>query len=237
MIAAPAMAQSVGSVGATYAHSEIDTGIGSADGDSYIVDGQVAFAAGSEWTVTVDGAAQHDAESDYTTGAATVHGTRMFGSDVRGGGFAGAVHVDGETLWAVGAEVQKYVGDWTVGGQLSYGQIDDTDADLWGARTQASYFVNPNLRLDAGLGYTKIDVTGGDTDAWSYGIGAEYQLAASPISLTAGYERFSFDDFDADIDTFTVGVRYSFGGDLKTRDRAGANLGSVASAFGSLLGL
>ena len=47
----------------------------------------------------------------------------------------------------------------------------------------------------------------------------------TPWSITGGYDHAELSDIDADADTFKIGVRYSFGGDLKARDRSGADLG------------
>lgn len=57
---------------------------------------------------------------------------------------------------------------------------------------------------------------------WAYGVTGEYQFGDTPYSVTAGYIRS--DVFDMDVDTFSIGLRYSFGGGLQARDRAGANL-------------
>lgn len=235
--AAPALAQSVGSVGVSYAESELDTPLGDVEGDAWTVDGQFAFNTANAWTVTIDGAVSHSDDADSTAVSGTAHATRMF-DDVRAGGFAGLVDVEDETLWAVGGEAQKYMGDVTLAGQVAYGQADELDADLIGVRGEVRYFVNPNFRIDGGVGFTNVDVDGlGDDDAWSVGAGAEYQFAATPFSVFASYDRTSFDELDTDIDTLRVGFRYSFGGDLQTRDRAGASLGSVASAFAGALDL
>ena len=75
---------------------------------------------------------------------------------------------------------------------------------------------------------------GVDADGWLAGVGGEYQLTDSPISFTAGYRHSELNDLDVSEDAFTVGVRYSFGGDLRARDRAGANVGGLDRLFGGL---
>lgn len=235
--AAPAFAQSVGSVGASYSHSDVDLGGLSGDADAWTVDGQVAFGAGSVWTVTVDADVTYSDDADDTTVAGTVHGTRMFGDSLRAGGFAGATELGDEILWAVGAEFQKYVGDFTWGGQLAYGQIDDVDADIWGLRGDVAYFVSDNFRLDGGVGYSKVDFGPVDGDAWSVGVGGEYQFAGTPFSVFGGYDHAKIDDLDVSADTFEIGLRYSFGGGLRARERGGAALGSGVQALAAGLGL
>ena len=161
--AAPALAQSTGSVGAGFSHSEIELGGLDADADIWTVDGNVAFQASPAWTVTLDGAVAYDddAASDEFSVAGTAHLTRDLG-DARVGGFAGLADAGGETAWAAGLEGAKYLDRVTLVGQVAYGEVDDTD-------------------------------------------------------LT--------------VDTFNVGLRYSFGGDLRARDRSGADLGGIDSLF------
>jgi len=62
-------------------------------------------------------------------------------------------------------------------------------------------------------------------------VGAEYEFENTPFSLGAAYTRADIDSLD--VDTWSVGLRYSFGGGLQARDRAGANLG--VSAISSVL--
>lgn len=234
-LAAPALAQSqpVGSVGASYSHSEVELGGLEADGDLFAVDGVVAFEAGDAWTVTFDGAVTYDddAVDDEFSLVGTGHLSRELG-DARVGGFVGLADAGDETLVAGGFEAEKYMGDVTLAGMVGYGQIDDVDADLWGARGEVRYFVSDNFRLDGGLGLARVDAAGAEADLWSVGVGGEYQFAGTPWSLTAGYSHAEADDFDVSADTLSVGVRYSFGGDLRARDRAGAGLGGVNKLFG-----
>ena len=230
--AAPTLAQSTGSVGAGFSHSEIELGGLDADADVWTVDGNVAFQASTNWTVTLDGAVAYDddAASDEFSVAGTAHLTRDLGS-ARVGGFAGLADAGGETAWAAGREGAKYLDRVTLVGQVAYGEVDDSDIELWSVRGQARYFVSDNFRLDGGIGFANVDVGPVDDDLWSIGVGGEYQFAGSPWSLTAGYERAELDDTDLTVDTFNVGLRYSFGGDLRARDRSGADLGGIDSMF------
>ena len=61
--------------------------------------------------------------------------------------------------------------------------------------------------------------------------------ADSGMSLAANYSHGEFDDADLSVDTLTVGVRFSFGGDLQTRQRSGADLGRTAAGLGALAGV
>ena len=41
----------------------------------------------------------------------------------------------------------------------------------------------------------------------------------------------ALDDLDVTVDTFSVGLRYTFGGNLRARDRSGADLGGIDRMF------
>jgi opacity protein-like surface antigen len=218
--AAPALAQDgpVGSIGVTYSDSELELGGLSADSDAWAVDGVVAMPAFGAWTVTLAAAA---ADSDDDTAfAGTAHLTTMVGSDLRFGGFVGAADVADETALSAGVEVQKYLSRATLTGVLAYTTADDVDLDIWSVGGDAAFYVTDALRLNAGVSWMTIDDA--DVDGFTYGVGAEYQIARTPFSATAGYSHSDIEGLD--VDTWTVGLRYSFGGGLQARDRAGAAL-------------
>ncbi|MBB4082550.1 hypothetical protein [Brevundimonas lenta] len=240
LAAAPALAQdgaTVGSAGIAYANSQADIGPFEAEGEGAVGDVSVATVVG-DWTLT--GATQvtyADSDADFGDNvdvSGSVHVTREFGN-VRAGGFVSGTDV-GDTLWTVGAQAQTYLGNATVGGVASYGTVKNVD--VWTLGADVGYFVTPDLRIDANAGYNSIDFDGFDTEALTYGVGGEYKFAGSPVSVFGGWDRVSLDDADLDIDTFSLGVRISFGGDLKARDRSGADLGrklgGVTGAVGFL---
>ncbi|HEV2083338.1 MAG TPA: outer membrane beta-barrel protein [Brevundimonas sp.] len=218
-VAAPAFAQdAVGSVGVTYSDSQLELGGFEADSDAWALDGSVAMPAFGAWTVTLAGTVA-DTE-DETVPSGNVHLTTMIGGDLRVGGFVGAADVADETVLNAGVEVQKYLGGATLTGVVAYSTADDADLDIWSAGADAAFYVTPALRLNAGLGYVTIDDA--DADGVTYSAGAEYQLGATPFSVTAGYAHSDIEDLD--VDTWSLGLRYSFGGGFQTRDRAGAAL-------------
>lgn len=232
LFAAPALAQdAIGSVGVAYVHTDIE----GVDADGAVMDASVAAPAFGDWTVTFNGSAIYE-DSDYgddTTASGAVHLSKVFGGDVRFGGFVGVSDLGGENDFSVGAEMQKYLASATLTGLVAYTDLDGADA--WTLGGDAAYYATPALRLNAGVAYHNVDVDGaGDADAWSFGVGAEYEFAGTPFSVVGGYERTSVNDFDIDADTFTIGLRYSFGGGQQARDRAGANLGR---AIGGVKGL
>lgn len=218
--AAPALAQEgpVGSVGVSYSDSELELGGLSADSDAWAVDGVVAMPAFGEWTVTLAGAVA-DSEDD-TVSSGNVHLTTLVGSNLRIGGFVGAADVADETALTAGFEAQKYLSRATLTGVVAYTTADDVDLDVWSVGGDAAFYVTDALRLNAGVSWLTIDDA--DVDGFTYGVGAEYEIANSPFSVTSGYSHSDIEDLD--IDTWTVGLRYSFGGGLQARDRAGAAL-------------
>lgn len=220
--AAPALAQEgpVGSVGVTYGNSEFDLGGLGADADVWAVDGVVAMPAFGEWTVTLAADASEYEDADDTTLVGTAHLTTLVGSDLRVGGFVGAADVADETALTAGFEAQKYLSRATLTGVVAYTTADDVDLDVWSVGGDAAFYVSDNLRLNAGLSWMTIDDA--DVDGVTYGVGAEYQIGASPFSVTAGLSHSDIEDLD--VDSWNIGLRYSFGGGLQARDRAGAAL-------------
>ncbi|MGV9009833.1 outer membrane protein [Brevundimonas sp.] len=240
LAAAPALAQdSVGSIGTTYKNSEIDAFGLNGESESAIVDAAFAIPVTADWTVTVDGsfgyAFDNEGGGDNSAIDGRVHVSRNFGN-VRIGGFAGGAEAGDESLWSFGGEAQAYMDAITLTGSLAYETIEGSDADIWSLGGDAAYYITPRFRVNAGAGYSTVDFDGFDTDGWQANVGTEYQLADSGISLTANYNHSELNDFDLQADTFTVGFRFSFGGDLQTRERSGADLGRSVSSVGSLVG-
>jgi len=236
LAAAPAMAQEgpVGSVGVTYGNTELDLGGLSADADAWAVDGVVAMPAFGDWTVTLAANASQfdDGSSDDTTVSGTAHLTTVVGSDLRVGGFVGAADVADETALTGGVTVQKYLSRATLTGVLAYTTADDIDLDAWSVGGDAAFYVTDALRLNAGVSWLTVDDA--DVDGVTYGVGAEYEIASTPFSVTAGYSHSDIEDLA--VDSWTIGLRSSFGGGLQARDRAGAALpgSGVMGLLGSL---
>ncbi len=230
--AVAANAQTIGHIGANYGRTDVDAAGLDADIDSWQVEGAVRFDAGS-LGAQIDGAIS-DAEDSQTTFGVTGHLNTKAGSGLVGG-FAGVETSDDVTFWGLGVEGQVALAPTTtLYGQAGYGTSDDLgDADFWAVRGEVRHFVTDNFRLQGSLGYNRIDVRGGDADAWNAGVEAEYQFKDTPFSVVAGYDHFDVNDFDINADTFRVGVRYTFGGTLKDRNDSGASLGSVSKLFGA----
>src|SRR5690606_27368773 len=162
------------------------------------VDGVVAMPAFGEWTVTLAGAASQTdfAGDDDTTFNGAAHLTTLVGPDMRFGGFVGAADLGDETALSAGVEVQKYLARATLTGVLAYTTADDIDVDAWSLGGDAAFYVTDALRLNAGLSWMSIDDA--DIDGVTYGVGAEYQIARTPFSVTAGYSHSDIEDLDVD---------------------------------------
>lgn len=240
LFAAPAFAQT-GSVGVSYSNPNMEAGGQEVATDNVSLDGSVALQA-NDWTVTLVGDLNHSKVLGYedTAGSAAAHLTKMWTSDVRAGGFVAADSLGtGNTAWTYGAEAQMYLDRATLTGVVAYTDANSFSTEATTVAADAAYYVLPNLRLNAGITYNDVKVAGSSENAWTYGVSGEYQIAETPFSVTAGYAYTDFADLD--INTLSIGVRYSFGGDLQARDRAGANLGNVnmgvANTASSFFGL
>lgn len=221
-VAAPSVAAAqTGYVGVNYGNVEVDGAID--DEDFYGVEGAVAFAGSGSIVFEVDAAVVDSDDSDSSYGlTGHIYGrndSHLFG------GFIGVADSDDSTTWIGGLEANKYFANWTLAGALFYGNNDDFDVDGWGANVEARAFVNDNFRLNANIGYASIDAGAGDDDAMVYGVGGEYQFAQYPISIVAGYNTIDADG--GDVDTWSIGVRYNWGGTLRDRDRSGASQASL----------
>ena len=232
-LSAPALAQdAVGSAGITGAATQIDVAGFDVEGETYGLDASAAVKATDNWTVTMGaniGEAQGDFADDTQLGlsaAATYNGGNW-----RAGPSVSFNTAGDDSIWTVGAVAQTYMDRVTLAGAVNFGQVDGVDADIWTIGGEARFFVSDNFRIDAGAAWATADAAGVDVDGWNVGVDAEYQFAGTPWSITGGYARASIDDVDAEANTFSLGLRYSFGGDLKARDRAGADLGAGGNPF------
>lgn len=242
LAAAPAFAQdAVGSIGVAYNNAKFDAGGSDFTAENGSIDAAIAIPVTEAWTVTLDGAfaynnASQGPNEDNSNINGTVHASTKF-NGVRVGGFAGGQQIGDGTLWSFGAEGQAYLDKMTLTGTLAYETIDGVDIDAWTVGGDAAYFITPAFRVNGGLNWTTIDGGGDNVDTWGANVGGEYQIANTPISVTANYGYSELNDIDLSVNTITVGFRYSFGGDLQTRSRAGADLGRTAVGVGAIAGV
>lgn len=238
LIAAPAFAQdAIGSVGVAYNYADIE----GTDINRGVIDGVVASPVFGDWTVTFNAEGAYtdiDGQGDETTLAGAVHLSKKI-EDMRFGGFVGASEFGNTTMTNFGLEGQKYLDRATLTGVVEYGTA--ADADMWTVAGDAAFYATSQLRLNVGAAYSSVDADSffigpDDIEAWSAGVGAEYQFANSPYSVFGGYDYVKSSDLDVDANVFKIGMRYSFGGGLQARDQAGANLSRSYNAVSALLG-
>lgn len=220
LAAAPAHAEG-GYVGAIYGNVDVDA-VG--DADFYGIEG--AFA-GSNFEI--DGALT---DSDDTDTAVDLTGHLFMRNDTHlFGGFLGLSDSDSSTSWRGGLEANGYFDRWTLAGAVGYGSNDDLDTDGYGINAEARVFPTDNVRLQAGLGWTSLDIAGFDEDVITYGLGGEFQLDAAPVSFGLDWSHSDADNTGVEGDTLTARLRWNFGGTLLERDRSGASQ-STLTDFG-----
>lgn len=230
--AAPALAQdAAGSIGVTYSATDVDAG---EDLETWSVDGIAAAPAFvNGWTLTV--AADLDQTEFFgdteTALSGSVGMSTLVGGDLRVGAFIGAADAGSETAMTGGFRVQKYLSKATISGAVAY--TDVFDDNILTASADVAFYVTPSLALNAGAVYDTVDDA--DLDAWTYNVGAEYDIGTTPFAVTAGFASTDIDGSDETIDTWSLGLRYTFGGDKQSRDRAGASTSGVG--LGSLLNI
>lgn len=228
-VAVPSVAVAqTGYVGAVYGNADAGAG----DEDFYGVEGAVAFAGSGSIVFEVDASITDSDETD--TGYGVVGHVYSRNDSHLFGGFVGIAGNDDSDTWTAGLEAAKYFANWTLAGAVAYGNNDDADTDGYGANVEARAFIHDNFRLNGNIGLASIDTGADDEDVTIYGVGGEYQLASVPVSFTAGYNTADFDG--GDVDVWTIGVRYNFGGQtLRDRDRNGASQANVVSGLGAAL--
>lgn len=232
-LSAPALAQdAIGSAGINLANTQIEVAGVEADGNTYAIDANVAVKATENWTATFAGSlGETDGDLGDSSALNLAIGATYAGADWRVGPTVSFNNNEDTNMWSVGGVAQKYLDRVTLAGAVTYGSIDDVDADIWTVGAEARFFVTDTFRIDAGAAWAQADAAGVDVDGWNVGLDAEYQFAGTPWSITGGYSHAKIEDVDADADTFSIGFRYTFGGDLKARDRAGADLGAGGNPF------
>ncbi|MDX2277611.1 MAG: hypothetical protein NW206_19345 [Hyphomonadaceae bacterium] len=242
-VAAPGVALAqTGYADVSYTNVSTDTGFGDDDADGWAAGGAVAFDAYALGVQLDAGYSNTSADSggDVDSWSLGGHVFKRYDNFLVGG-FAGVGNVDADSAgdsdyWTVGAEGQYYFERTTLDASLSYTEADDADLSATALNLGATHFYTDNFSINAGVGFASLENDAGDdADLISYGVGAEYQFAALPVSVFGGYTHSEVDDFDTESDALTVGVRYNWGGTLYDRNRSGASLSRVG--LGGFLGL
>lgn len=153
------------------------------------------------------------------------------------GGFVGLADFFSASGLGGGVEGQLFLGNLNLNGAVGVVDFDDFDLSTTSAQVDAAYFFTPNLALTGLVAQTEADFGGGgDSDWTTLGIGGEWRMSASPISLVAGYRNADYDGGEAD--TWTIGVNFDLGtGSLQERTRSGPGFTGGDALFGGLGGL
>ncbi len=127
----------------------------------------------------------------------------------------------------------------TISVKAAKGSVDVTTL-----RGEGSYFANDNLRFDASIASLKFNPPGSgpSTTFTTYGLGGEWQMMKSPVSFTASWEHGTVSSSSSN--AYSIGIRRTFGGSLKMRDRTSSPFnggstnygGAEGTLFGALLG-
>jgi hypothetical protein len=153
------------------------------------------------------------------------------------GGYLGYDTIDQSNAdtWTGAVEVQFYMPRSTLSGVLSHSDLDAGPGNFNATMLEGEYrhFVADNFSLHGGLGVGQGDVGGPDLDLWSAELGGEFQFETAPVSIFGFYRHGNIDvgALDADTSTYSIGVRYNWGGTLMDRNRRGAGLKRVLPVF------
>jgi hypothetical protein len=102
-----------------------------------------------------------------------------------------------------------------------------TELDTWNVDLGIAHYITPTLKIAGEVGIGGIEDFIGDDDTVSLRLGGEWQPFSVPLSLLLEYSHFELDapalapTTDLDVDTFTVSLRWSWGGSggsLQDRD-------------------
>lgn len=223
--AAPAFAQT-GHIGVAYADNN-----GIADASIWGGEGAATFDLGPSFGVQVDGAVGSASSEGSDNLAWRINGHAFYNY----GGFrVGVVAGEAKVNADVGNEPEA--SHWGIEGQYWFDRVSVGASAIWGNSDwlisphidyhnydlNAAFYATDNFVIGASYGVGQVDngVTSA-ADTHNYSIDAEWQLNEHPISFTAGYNHWEIDDTSVDAQAWTVGVRWNWGGNLMTRDRAG----------------
>ena len=248
-LAAPVVAS--GDVGGGYSYSSFNNGGGHFN--DWMVNGAGVLPIGSNWAVQgnlgYSNLSGSGASEDNTNGVATGFFAGSFG---RVGASVGYTRLSASHLTV---DVTSYggFGDWyasdrfTVsargGGISGEGHSGGGSAHFSGAYYvggQATGYVTPDLALNGTIDYVTLPVSGTSVQDTTYRVGGEYLLSHSmPLAVSAGY---SYSDnkvfgFSANANTFSIALKYYFGGggSLEDHHRSGAESWGASSPVQKLI--
>lgn len=225
LTATSALAAATGYAGVSGSTTKVQVSGDEAHVDALGVHGAVFAPINETIGIQVD-ASYTDAEDSEGVAVGTVHLIGDLGEQMRIGAFVGAAEVADETAIAGGVEGQVHYDRVTLAANAAYATVDEYDLDVWGLSGEARFFVNDNVRIDGGIGWASADAEGFEAEGWTAGLGAEARFYG-PASVFLAYNYAEADELDVTANTITLGMRFSFDGSLKERDRAGASFGGI----------
>ena len=156
------------------------------------------------------------------------------------GGFVGwgqsfAEDDDVSNFVTAGAEMQYYMNNITLYGQLGFVAGDNESEDTFEegifGRGVARFFMNPNTKFQAEVPVLSGDADGDNGEVIGWGVEVEHQVSTWSDSGVSGYLAYSgvnadFDDEEQTEQRIMVGIRVNVnsGTTLLEKDRTGATL-------------
>ncbi len=244
--AAGAQTFSTGYVGGSY--TNINTGDSNAhtsDAQIFAVRGVASFELAKNLETQLDAdAAQVDLGLPNYSNTSVWGPTAHVFLDKDGnkiGMFVGYEDAGRDSVTAYGLEGRMASGPFTFGATAGFGSLNTPgtsyNEDLRSYRGQVSYFVNDNVRLDVTADSFRASNSHPfqKTSVTVFGIGGEFQPMNMPVSFVVGVQQSS--QGGNTYDAYTVGVRRSFGGTLKDRDRKSSPFDGLGEIYGGAIGL
>jgi hypothetical protein len=222
-IAAPAAAETTGSLGVGFTNNEYDSGF---EYDVVDVEGAIFHRVSGPWAI--QGEARYE-DADYSGDDEgshfAVHG--LFAAETWTAGLLvgqGEVFDDYEIdIW--GAEGAARFGNVTLSGAYVSGDVG-VDYDRW--HVGGKYFFGDNFAVGANAAWSEL----GNGDWDTYDIGAEWRFGAFPVTLNGGFLRQEGDFIE--VDAWMIGARWDFGSaNLREADRT-QPIADLRNYFGDL---
>ena len=233
-------------VGGSY--TTINTGSATNDDASIIAARAVgSFQLSEGVEVQVDGDIAsvdlgYSSASNTTTWGPTIHVFRETEGGSKVGFLLGYQDIEDLSLMSYGVEGRFAASENISFGALAvWGQLNtkggSSNPDVSAYEIEGSYFPNDNARID--LTYTQNRITGilvvptsSHLTLSTIHLGGEVQLEIAPVSVTFGIDRTSTSG--SSFESFSLGIRHSFGGTLKERDRTSSPFKGLPGIFGTL---
>lgn len=227
--AAQAADAPLGYIGASAGAASLDAGAaGDLDADLTNLQGLLTLPLGSRAGLELA------AEGTSFDGNSTTSPTVRLMFDIgpgRLGAFAGQTSGDGFDLDGGGLEGRFNLSpNWRL--DASAGAASG-DVDARAGRGELRLFLSDNTRIDGFASGIHFEAGGGEDDGWIFGLGAEHQFRAAPVSLFGRVEHGELNDTGVSVDSVRIGARWNFGGGtLRDRDMDGQSSPGFTDLFG-----